>query len=449
MKKTSRFLLACLFLTGCGQHSPSYSTQSNANSSPEQQQYLLSVTEQAIENKNISAAKEAFQQLNFDRLTPKQQEQALLSESKLERLSAMNLPDKIALLLPLNGALGKQGQAIRNGFLAAFYQSKSSAGYTPAIAIYDTSQEDVNTLYQRAVHENARVVIGPLLKSDIEQLVSKQTLSVPTIALNTIPTREAIPNLYQFGLSPEDEAAQIAKRIKSDQRQRLLVIQPNTVWGQRVEKSFADSWASLGGETTATMSYESQSKFATQLRETFGLDASYQRARDLRNLVHAKLRFVPRRRQDFDAIFVVAEPSMGRQVLPLLRFFYANDVPVYSISEIYRGYPDPHADRDLNGIIFDDIPWLLNASATLPDELQIVESSIKTTWPDSFNKYPRLYALGNDAFRLITQFNKFHLLSNFGIQSATGVLYLQSNGQIYRQLTFGQIVDGTPKNLTS
>ncbi len=369
--------------------------------------------------------------------------QVLVSSIQHRQIILPRLPSHITLLLPLNGTLANQGRAIRNGFLAAFYQGKSQ-GYSPEINVLDTSQDNITKLYVKAVQGGANLIVGPLLKSNIEQLISNQQLSVPVIALNTIPSSQSVINLYQFGLSPDDEATQVAEKIAKDHHQHILLITPDNAWGQRIKTAFENTWQRLGGKITGQLAYQARAKLAHQLRHLLNLDQSHHRSLEMRWLLKEKLRYIPRRRHDFDAIFLVATPSMGRQILPLLRFYYTSNVPIYSISEIYQGYAHQKKDHDLNGVIFDDIPWLFADSKKLPKKINDIRDNAKSAWPKSFKRYSRLYALGTDAFNLIPELDKLSLLPHFGMIGATGTLYLQSNGQIFRELIWAQMKDGKP-----
>ncbi len=51
-------------------------------------------------------------------------------------------------------------------------------------------------------------------------------------------------------------------------------------------------------------------------------------------------------------VFLLSYPSKARQIMPLLKYYYAGDVPVYATSSVYTGGVNVMKDRDLNGIIF-------------------------------------------------------------------------------------------------
>ncbi|MDH5368732.1 MAG: penicillin-binding protein activator, partial [Gammaproteobacteria bacterium] len=129
----------------------------------------------------------------------------------------VTLPKNIALLLPLTGRFANPAKAIRDGLLAAYYAEKNKEDIT--IRIYDTkgTPENIDDIYEKAISNGAQFVIGPLNKASINKLAEQDDLSVPTLALNYIDPTTTVPGeLYQFGLSPEEEALQVAERTWLD-----------------------------------------------------------------------------------------------------------------------------------------------------------------------------------------------------------------------------------------
>src|SRR5690606_33509036 len=81
---------------------------------------------------------------------------AMLQEIANER------PQQVALLLPLSGPLEKTGRAIRDGFMAAYYESLNKGFPVPRVRIYDNQQlADVNAAYAQAQFDG--IHIGQLL----------------------------------------------------------------------------------------------------------------------------------------------------------------------------------------------------------------------------------------------------------------------------------------------
>ena len=383
--------------------------------------------------------------LQWQSTYPQHPANALLPHNLQQQSIQAQPPQKIALLLPLTGPFSTQGNAIRNGIFAAYYYWKTSITNAPIITVYNTDNANIKDLYNQSIHDGADFVIGPLTKNHINQLI-QTNLSVPTLALNTIPSLDAkkTPNLYQFGLSPLDEAIQAAQKAGKDQHSRVIIINPNNSWGQSIANTFKNSWTQNNGQVVAQLNYKNQTSLSYELRHLFGIDQSYIRADALKLITRKKFHFIPRRRNDFDSIFLVATADEARQIKPRLNYYYTGDVPVYAISQIYKGLPNTKRDRDLNGIIFCDIPWVLDKKQH-PSYLNIIKNKIKNIWPHSYDQNPKLYALGVDAYNLAYRLNKMNILPDFGVTAATGVVYLGADNHLYRKLPWAQFKYGKPR----
>ena len=401
----------------------------------------------AVNQPNANAA-QLLQALNrWKTQYPQHPAQVLLANIQYQHASPSRAPRRIVLLLPLQGPLSRQANAVRHGFFAAYYHAKQQ-NTAPAITVLDTSKGDINVLYRKAVQQGADLIVGPLEKSNLEKLVASNAVTVPTLALNTLlDDNVRINNLYQFALSPMDEATQAAIKAWNDHHARAIIIAPTGDWGDGVAHAFQQQWESLGGRVTSQLSYASRVGYNRSIRHLLNIDQAQQRARQLNFVLNEKVRFIPRRRQDVDAIFLVATPLQAREILPLLRFYYAGDVPVYAISSVYPGIVQPAIDHDLNGVIFDDMPWTLQSNAQLPMRVSAIRQRVKTLWPRSFSHHPRLYALGVDAYNVVSDLDRLELLPQLGVYGATGMLYLQTNQRVYRKLLWARMVGGKPRLL--
>ncbi|HHH38445.1 MAG TPA: penicillin-binding protein activator, partial [Sedimenticola sp.] len=78
-------------------------------------------------------------------------------------------PSRIAILLPEEGRYARVARALRDGFLAAYYQEPVEQ--RPQLLFYDSSDPDrIWPLYQEAVAAGADLVVGPLDKQGVAQL---------------------------------------------------------------------------------------------------------------------------------------------------------------------------------------------------------------------------------------------------------------------------------------
>ncbi len=356
-------------------------------------------------------------------------------------------PSQIALLLPLQGPLQNAARAVRDGFLAAYYQSDHNNA--PSIRVYDVTsgdgqiREDIYTIYQNAVTEGAEFVIGPLSKKSIESLAAQTDLTVPVLALNYIDSSTITTDLlFQFGLSPEDEARQVANRAWDDGHTQAITLTPEGNWGERMRIAFAEHWQSLGGALVESKEYDAKaSDFSRPLRSMLHLNQSQSRKRSLQTQLGLDLQFEPRRRDDADFIFLAAFPRQGRLLKPQLKFHRASDIPVYSSSHIYSGIEDASSDRDINGIQFCDTLWTINPDASS------LRQQISQLWPQNSQNLLRLYALGTDAFRVIPELSTLQQSQYYSYRGQTGILTMDANKRLHRQLYWAQITNGIPVEL--
>lgn len=364
----------------------------------------------------------------------------LFGYRKIERTE---LPQRIALLLPQQGSFAKAADAVRDGFLAAYY-AQPEDGYRPAIQLYDSGNNpaDITTAYQRAVREGAQFVIGPLDKNAVNVLAQSNQLAVPTLALNYTEQPDTPANFFQFGLAPEDEAAQTAERAWLDGFNRAVALVPEGSFGERLHKAFNDRWIELGGELLDTQTYSlKDNDLSPSIKKLLDIDQSEQRRTALRTVVGYDIKFSPRRRQDIDFVFVAAMPRHARLIRPQLNFHQANDLPVYATSHVFSGIVNARTDHDIDNVTFGDMPWVLPKAR----RNTLLNATIMQLWPQQAENYMRLYAFGIDAFNLISNLNTLAESRTLQHPGETGNLYLDDQRRIQRRLLWAEFKNGAPK----
>jgi len=353
---------------------------------------------------------------------------------------------QIAVLLPLSGRTRESAAAIRDGIMAAYYQDELE---TPELRFYDTGggAQLIWSVYQQAVEDGAEFVLGPLLKDNIQQLEQSGQLPVAVLALNQTGTEHAsdLP-LYHFGLAPEDEARQVAERTITDGHRQVVALVPETAWGQRVLTAFQQQLSALGGEVLETGRYAPDSAdFKDPIQAALNLDNSKSRYRSLERLLGQQLEYDPRRRQDVEAVFLLAFPKQARQLKPQLRFHHAGDIAVYSTSHVFSAGSTASIDRDMDGLLFCDIPWVLDQEGPWAEQRE----KLRTAWPGRNQHHQRLFALGFDAYQVIPWLDTLSLPGFAAFPGATGVLTLDQRKQLHRALEWAQFRAGLPEKLTS
>lgn len=391
-----------------------------------------------------------------------EQQQALVEQWRLQRPfhpAAIALPQdlqllnqiiaeqarRVAIILPTTGRLGKAGQAIRDGFMVSLFQAQQQGSYIPEVDFYNSEQADIQTIYNHAVSAGAEFIIGPLDKSKVAKLNQRPTLPVPVLALNYIvapsQSQEATynPGLYQFGLATEDEARHSAQRAWLEGHKRAMILAPQSDWGNRGAAAFRKEWQQLGGVIVEEQQFTGNNDYSKVIENSLQLNQSTYRHRKLQQILATNLEFEPRRRQDIDAIFLLANSNQARQVKPTLAFHYAAYLPVYATSHIYNGQQDKKANRDLDNIRFSALPWLLQQDSELQQQIKQFARPAAA--------YQRLFALGADSFKIYPRIRQLSQVNSARIQGGTGSLKMLSNGQVARQQQWAIISNGVAKPL--
>lgn len=339
-------------------------------------------------------------------------------------------PTTVTLALPFSGPLANVAEAIRDGFLASYYHQPSAQQFS--VSMFDTQTQDIETLYKDSSEQ--QLVIGPLDKARLERLTLLDVLPTPTLALNsTGPLDRSVSGLFQFSLSSEAEAEQVAQHLAHTEQLRIGVIAPDSEFGYRISDHFSKALSQAGGRTIATRFYQNQSTLSNAVSQLLATDRSRYRARKLRSITALPLESEPRRRQDIDAIFMVAKPEIARQLKPLFAFHYANKIPIYATSQVH-GLDSQHND-DLDRVRFVEMPWMLSNSHP-------IKAQLLTHSPDTAAQYARFHALGADAHVLATRLPLMQQLPNSKVKGQSGTLSISPDGVVQRELEWATFKNG-------
>jgi len=353
---------------------------------------------------------------------------------------------KVALLLPLTGRLQAPAKAIREGFMAGWYKANTNSNMgseieggessAPIVRFYDTEQGDINALYDQAVAEGAEMIIGPLDKARIAELSLRPALEVPTLSLNFTDSELILSEgMYQFGLAPEDDARQVARRAWRDGHRRAMILAPNSTWGDRSVNAFSQVWLEQGGELTKDYRYSQPKNYSKLIAEAMDISDSNKRRRRIRSVLgQVDLEFEPRKRGDVDMIFLIAHPGNARQLKPSLAFHYAGSVPVYATSHVYNGEVNPSDDKDMNTIRFVSLPWFFDS--------RMAEKRDIERYANRATSYQRFYAFGLDSFHLFPRLQQLGSVKQAHFYGATGRLSVDENRRIVREQTWAQFIQG-------
>ena len=357
-------------------------------------------------------------------------------------ISSGRAPTRLALLLPITSSA--EARIIRDGFQFALDQLPE--GVRPRLQVYDTSKSTAIEQLAAARTDGNSFAVGPLLRNDVAAVAASGVVPLPTLALNALVGDARSPaNLYQFALSPEDEARAIAQRILSDGFKRGVALTPSGEWGNRVATAFSQEFRAGGGTLLAQANYDTAAAdYSAGIKQVLGLNESDARLRRLQTITGARFDFEPRRRSDIQFIFAAAsQPTHARLLRPQISFQYAGDIPTYMTSPSFTP-GGKEANDDLNGALLPGMPWLLPDTSLDALRSAAQQDSTNTSWQSQY------FAFGFDAAQLALGIAVAGRdTARVRVTGLTGKLSLDSAGRVRREQTWARMRDGEAQLLTN
>lgn len=316
-----------------------------------------------------------------------------------------HMPARVALLLPLSAEYASASEAVRDGFLLAW--AASPAERRPEIRIIDSgrSVEDMWVAYRAALDWGAERVVGPLAREAVGALFAGSP-EVPVLALNHADGGELPPpGSAEFGLLPEAEGAQVAQRMLDQGLGRAAILRAGADWARRAAEAFRTRFEEGGGRVEGDTGIGDQEV-------------------DFRPAIATAAAGLAR---DPDAgVFLSMRPQQARLLVPQLRLSNPG-VRVFATSHVWAGTRNSAMDRDLDGVEFSEVPWLLGPVSGLPDRDRV------GAWLETADGMAgRLFAFGMDAFALLPYIDWLLGHPDDYLGGATGDLVADPLGRIHR-----------------
>ena len=339
-------------------------------------------------------------------------------------------PRQIAVILPQSGRFAAAAEAIRAGLEQA--QRLQAPSRRAQLRFYDAGEDPSShwQQYERAVANGAEFVIGPLPRAAVNYFASQASLPVPVLALNRGQDIRRIPaGFYQFGLSPEEEAMQVARRAIRAGHRRAVLVAADTDLGQRLARSFQIYFENMGGMVHTHLIYDPPER--TQLSSRH--ESTWLALRSGSGWSGSM--------GEPDMLFLAVEPGHLAVLRTELERRYPGGLPLFSTSSLYHGHPHSLNDPSLFGIQYVDMPVLMQLST---DERfsNIPGHAIRESILNSPHPWPRLIALGFDAYTLIPHLPRLEQSWRQYHLGTTGELRLDFERRVVRNLPLAVIEQG-------
>lgn len=321
-------------------------------------------------------------------------------------------PRKLAVLLPLTGAMAAASSPVRDGLLAGYYGEHRQR---PEIVFYDTSGTPAGAVaaYQKASAEGADYVLGPLGRDEVGALFKTPQLDVPVLALNRGPAAPPTGSA-SFALAPEDDGIAAAEYLISRKARRVLVLVGGDEGMRRSAAAFREHLASRGGTVVDTLTIAEKPADSTA-----ALQASAQKEGGV------------------DAVFFALKGAQARALASQLTTAGLAAKPRVATAQLLSGTGKPEQDKLLDGIAFPAETWGVQGIAGLP-------SAETTGGMLSTARGPaaKLFAFGYDAWLLTAYLERLASNGNGKVDGATGALRIDGFGNILRSPAWSTFSNG-------
>ncbi|MEX5409700.1 penicillin-binding protein activator [Atlantibacter hermannii] len=332
-------------------------------------------------------------------------------------------------------------------------QTATNAPANPGaeIKVYDTSSQPLNQVLNQVQQDGASIVVGPLLKPNVDELVRSNT-PLNVLAMNEPENVQNRANICYFALSPEDEARDAADHIWQQGQRNPLLLVPRSALGDRVTRAFAEQWQHLGGGTVLQQKFGSVSELKMGINSGSGIAltgspvASSLPSQQATTIGGLTIPAPPTDAQitagssgNVDAVYIVASQDEIALIKPMIamRTGSHNGATLYASSRSAQGNTGPDFRLEMEGLQFSEIPMLAGDNPGLQQQaLAAVNNDYSLA---------RLYAMGVDAWSLANHFSQMRQVQGFQLNGNTGTLTADGDCVINRKLTWlkyqqGQVV---------
>jgi len=347
----------------------------------------------------------------------------------------------IAVILPLSGKQEIAGLTAQQGILAAYQENTDRK-----LHFIDENNIEMDTLNKKFTDNNIDFVIGPLLKDHVDDYLKQPELMVPTLLLNLPDRAELKPHQVALSMRREDEAMQAAANLSQKDYQHPLIIASKSNISRRIAESFSKQWQKIRGKVPEIIYFESGNKMQVDLKSSLEVTNSEQRINNIRKYFNHKVKSELRNRRDIDMIYLVANPAQTKLLKPYIDVNtspFSSIIPVFASSLSHSINDDKSDNRDLTGLIFTEIPWLLFSE----QQNQSLANLSNALWPQRTDSLERIFAMGYDSLLLANKISLMQQSSYIRHYGQTGILKLDNENILTRSLIWGQYLKNKVKQV--
>ena len=348
----------------------------------------------------------------------------LLIEKPLINYKLNSLPKDINVIFFSNPKTQKPFPEEVKGLLKNYYSFSKRNNYFPTIKFINLNTVSSCSMILNQNAYNFLFFLKNSINNKPYDLCLNKFISRDTLIISDFD-KQSIPNNYRsFFVNRDDDKYELIRFMNSYSDNAMVIDNEVTkdkyeigeFWKKQFKKDIAEY-------KTFNKTESSQSIFSNLLLS----EQSLKRKRKLSRIISQDIDHKPRTRQDINSLFLSVNTQEARNLKPALDYNYFEDMTVFLANDWEGEVQFLETDKDLEGVISIDIPFMLPSK--LPEDLK------------SSKNRSRNFAIGYDAFEIALLMKGTRNFNRTTYKGLTGKITFENNN-IKRKSTIFKIKNG-------
>jgi len=310
------------------------------------------------------------------------------------------------------------------GFLTNYYAFAKKNLYFPYIKFINLNKVTSCSMILNKESYNLIFFLKDSVNNKSYDLCLNRLVRGNTLIISDFDKKSVPDNFKTFLINRNDDKYELIRFMNSYSNYAMVIDNKITedkyeigeFWKEKFNKEIAEY-------KTFDKTESSQVIFTNLLL----LDQSLKRKRKLSRIISEDLGHKSRAREDIDALFLSVNTQEARSLKPALDYNYFEGMDVFLANDWQGDIEFLKTDKDLEGVISIDIPFML--PTPLPDDLK------------AFKNKSRNFAIGYDAFEIALLLEGTRNLNRTTYKGLTGKITFKDKG-IVRKSTIFRVKNG-------
>tara|TARA_Y100001970_G_scaffold289789_1_gene421214 strand:+ start:957 stop:2111 length:1155 start_codon:yes stop_codon:yes gene_type:complete len=360
---------------------------------------------------------------NPKNIIERNQEELLIEKPQID-YKLNSLPKDINVVYFSNSKIYDPFPEEVKGLLTSYYSFSKRNKYFPNINFINLNAVSSCSMILNRDSYNLIFFLKNTLRNKpydfcLDRFTNKNTLIISDFDSKNVPN-----NFKSFLVNRNDDKYELIRFMNSYSNYVMVI--DNEVTEDKYE--IGEFWKrEFNKEIAEYKTFNKKESIQVIFANLLLLDQSLKRKRKLSRIISKDLDHKPRTRQDIDALFLSVNTQEARSLKPALDYNDFEGMDVFLANDWNGSFQFLKADKDLEGVISIEIPFMLPSQ--LPDDINI-----------NINK-SRNFAIGYDAFEIVLLMKGARNLNRTSYKGLTGKITFRDK-EIQRKSSIFRIKNG-------